>query len=379
MDLPDLLGPQSLRAADSFRVPVAHLSDSLRITLLSKCQTCCEPSKTIDRSQKCDKAEPNKTVAADAHSASAGANSHDSESSHAHPASAPPAAWLWGSSLLVLAATLWAYWPTLVAMVDQWERQPDYSHGYLVVPLAIFFLWSRRAKLPGADIQPSLWGVALLLLTTVLRVVAGMYYLLPLDGWTLPLTVAGLVCLLYGKKFLWWALPSIVFLWFMVPIPYSAERWLSVPLQSIATKLSTASLVVLGQPAIAEGNVLLLGEHTLFVEEACSGMRIFFGIFALAFAFVLFSRWSWWQKTLVLLAAMPVAIVANVTRIIATGLLYQFVSSNAGQKFSHDIAGFVMIPFAAAIFWLLLLYLDKLFPQVEDIQQPLRPGMMPNG
>ncbi len=73
--------------------------------------------------------------------------------------------------------------------------------------------------------------------------------------------------------------------------------------------------------------MLLLGEHTLFVEEACSGMRIFFGIFALAFAFVLFSRWSWWQKVLVLLAAMPVAIVANVTRIVATGLLYQFVSS----------------------------------------------------
>ncbi len=175
--------------------------------------------------------QTNEKVAADARTAYGGANSHDSEPSHAHPASAHSAAWLWGSGLLVLAATLWAYWPTLVAMVDQWERQPDYSHGYLVVPLALFFLWSRRAKLPWADIQPSLWGVALLLLTTVLRVLASMYYLVPLDGWTLPLTVAGLVCLLYGKKYLWWALPSIVFLWFMVPIPYSAERWLSVPLQ----------------------------------------------------------------------------------------------------------------------------------------------------
>lgn len=299
------------------------------------------------------------------------------------PASAQPTAplahrtaWPWVSGLLALAAVLWAYWPTLGAMVDQWERQPDYSHGYLVVPIALFFLWSRRSSMPRSEMSPSLWGVLLLLLATLLRVLAGLYYLRPLDGWTLPLTIAGVVCLLYGRKFLWWSLPAIVFLWFMVPIPYSAERWLSVPLQSVATRLSTAVLVFLGQPAIAEGNVLLLGEHQLFVEEACSGMRIFVGIFALAFAYVLFSRWSWWQKGLVLLAAMPVAIVANVTRIVATGLLYQCVSSDAGKKFSHDIAGFVMIPFAAAIFWLLLIYLDRLFPQVENVRQPylLQPG-----
>ena len=85
---------------------------------------------------------------------------------------------------------------------------------------------------------------------------------------------------------------------------------------------------------------------------------------------MLFSRWSWWQKTLVLLAALPVAIIANVTRIVVTGLLYHWVSSEAGQKFSHDVAGFVMIPFAAGILWLFLIYLDRLFPLVEEIRQP---------
>ena len=153
----------------------------------------------------------------------------------------------------------------------------------------------------------------------------------------------------------------------MVPIPFRAESWFSVPLQGIATKLSAAVLVSLGRPAIAEGHTILLGEHTLFVEEACSGLRIFVGIFALAFAFVLFSRWSWWQKGIVLVAALPVAIIANSIRIVATGLLYQWVSSEAAHGFSHDVAGFVMIPLAAALLWLLLVYLDKLFPVVEEI------------
>lgn len=271
------------------------------------------------------------------------------------------------SGVAMLAAIGWAYWPTLTNMVHAWESQPDYSHGYLVIPLALLFLWTRRGSLPRDQVRPSWWGALFLMVAVAVRVLAGRYYLIPLDGWTLPLTIAGGVWLLWGAATLRWSAPAIAFLWFMVPIPYSAERWLSVPLQAVATKLSTVALMMLGQPAIAEGNVILLGEHTLFVEEACSGMRIFIGIFALAYAFALFSRWSWWQKGIVLLSVLPVAIVANVTRIVVTGLLYQWVSGEAGQKFSHDIAGFVMIPFAALIFWAVLIFVDKLFPLVEQV------------
>jgi exosortase len=158
----------------------------------------------------------------------------------------------------------------------------------------------------------------------------------------------------------------------MVPIPYSAESWLSLPLQSIATTLSAAVLVFLGQPAIAEGNTILLGDQTLFVAEACSGMRIFMGVVALAFAVVLFSGWDWRLKGIALLATVPIAIVTNVVRIVVTGLLYGWVSNDAGQRFGHDLAGFVMIVLAASLLWLLLMYLEKLFPQVEEIDEPAR-------
>lgn len=281
----------------------------------------------------------------------------------------PP--WVIISGLLALAATTWAYWPTIQEMVHKWNTQPDYSHGYLVIPLALFFLWSRRDTFPSDQVSPSWWGFGLLLAAVALRIVAGRYYLLPLDGWTLPITIGGLVWMLYGSAVAKWSWPAIVFLWFMVPIPYSAEHWLRVPLQAVATKLGTGALVMLGQPALAEGNVIYLGDHTLFVEEACSGMRIFIGIFALAFAFLLFSKWSWWQKALVLIATLPVAIIANVMRIVVTGLLYQYVSTDVGQKFSHDVAGFIMIPLAAALLWLFLVYLDRLFPRVQEVRVPV--------
>jgi exosortase len=280
--------------------------------------------------------------------------------------------WLCVAGLAMLASIIWSYWPTLQEMVHKWQTQPDYSHGFLVMPISIFFLWHRRFSLPFSEIRPCWWGALLLATAVAARAAAGLYYLVPLDGWTLPLSIAGAVLLLFGRAILWWSLPSIVFLWFMIPIPFSAERWLSVPLQSVASKLSTAALVFLGQPAIAEGNVILLGDKSLLVEEACSGMRIFVGIFALAFVFVLFSRWRWWLKALMLVVALPIAIVTNVMRIVMTGLLYQWVSSEAGQRFSHDIAGFVMIPLAAGMFWLVSVYVDRLFVQFEEADQPSR-------
>jgi exosortase len=252
-------------------------------------------------------------------------------------------------------------------MVGQWRDQPDYSHGFLVLPLALFFLWTKRATFPKSAVRPSLYGAGLLLIACGLRYVAAALYLGPLDGWTIPVWIAGAVWMVAGWRVLRWSLPSIAFLYFMVPIPFTAESWLSVPLQAVATKLSTACLLMLGQPALAEGNTIWIGDHQMFVEEACSGLRIFVGIFALAFAFALFSNWSWWQKGLALAAALPIAIVANVARVVSTGLLYELASSGAAKRFSHDLSGLVMIPFAALLFWLFLIYLERLFPKAEVV------------
>src|SRR5687768_9962480 len=109
--------------------------------------------------------------------------------------SAVGANWLTTGAVALLAVLLWAYWPTLEAMVGQWLNQPDYSHGFLVLPLALFFLWSRRNRFPYGDVRPSIHGAALLLFACLLRIAAGAFYLTPLDGWTIPLSVAGTVWL----------------------------------------------------------------------------------------------------------------------------------------------------------------------------------------
>jgi exosortase len=153
----------------------------------------------------------------------------------------------------------------------------------------------------------------------------------------------------------------------MIPLPWRAERMLSLPLQRVATKLSCWGLQLLGQPAISERNVIYVNEFPLQVAEACSGLRIFVGIVALAFACLILFRRTWWENAVLIASVLPIALIANATRIVTTGMLYRHVSGEAAQRFMHDISGYVMIPFAAGLFGLVMWYTSKLVREVEVV------------
>jgi exosortase len=268
---------------------------------------------------------------------------------------------------ILLAIGLWTYWPTISELIHSWNNNPDYSHGYFVIPISVFFLWMRRNSLPNASKKWAFAGLILILLGISLRVLAAYYYLGGVDGWSIPIWCAGVVWFLWGLDILWWSLPAIVFLWFMVPLPYGMERWLSLPLQRIATNMSCWILHCLGQPALGEGNTIWLNDFQLEVEQACSGLRIFMGIMALAYVYLVVFRRSWWERALLFLSVIPVALVANSVRIVITAFLHKFVSSDAAYKFTHDIAGWIMIPFAAGLFAFVLWYLDNLVSDEEQL------------
>ncbi len=272
-----------------------------------------------------------------------------------------------GGSLAMLPLLAWAFWPTLLEIVQAWNNEPDYSHGFLILPIALYFLWVRRERFPGWSRGPLWAGLVLLVLSIAVRFVGAKYFFGAVDGWALVLCVAGAVWTICGTRVFGYCLPSVAFLVFAIPLPFRIEHGLSLKLQGIATKLSTWTLQMLGQPALAEGNTILLGDTHLEVEHACSGMRIFLGIFAVAFAYLVIVKRPWWEKALIVAAIIPIALAANATRIVSTGLLYEFVSGEAAQRFSHDLAGWVMIPLAALMFGMLLWYLKLLFREVDIV------------
>lgn len=266
-----------------------------------------------------------------------------------------------------LAVLLYSYWPTLVWMEDSWRRTADYSHGYLVPFLAGLLCWHRFDSFPGVRRSPTWAGLSLIGLAIVMRVASRLIYADFLDAWSLLPLLAGAVWIMFGTEALKWSLPAIAFLFLMIPMPYQAESMLSWKLQGIATELSTIFLRVLGQPAVSEGHVIWIGDERLMVEQACSGMRIFIGVAALAFFWAAMVKRSWIDRLVLLAVVIPLAVFVNAARITVVGLLYARFDDEVSKGHIHDISGYLMIPFAFLLLWALKTYWEHIYRPVEQL------------
>jgi exosortase len=259
-----------------------------------------------------------------------------------------------------LAAALWAFWTTLGDAADRWAHDPQYSHGYLVPAFAALLLWLRRRQLDRAAAAPSWWGLPLLAAGVGLRL-AGVWFSLDwLEGIALVPCVAGAFVAAGGRAAWRWAWPAVLFLAFMIPLPHRVAVAAAGPLQHLATVASCYALQTLGLPAVPEGNVILLNDARIGIVEACSGLRMLVVFFALASGVALVIRRPAWERLLLVASAVPIALFSNLVRITATGVLHETAGSDFANNFFHDVGGWLMMPFALALFWLELMVLARL-------------------
>lgn len=271
-----------------------------------------------------------------------------------------------GIMAVALAAIgIFTFWPELVEAQHDWETQSDYSHGYLVVPIAAYLLWDRWDRVKKIPVRPSFLGFLPLLFAIGLRFFGSHYFFEPLNQAAFIIWIVGVVWLLGGLQILLWAGPVIFFLIFMFPMPFRLETLFSQPLQQLATTMSCWLLQVLGQPAFAVGNVIDLAGYKLEVVDACSGLRMVVGFLALCVAYAILTRRSLWEKVLIVLSALPIAVICNVLRITITGILSQRLSVDWANRFMHDLAGWMMMPLGLAMLMAGLWYMDRLFVESE--------------
>ncbi len=266
---------------------------------------------------------------------------------------------------LLAGCAVWCFATTLARMIAVWRSEPDYEHGFLVPFIALAMLWARRAKRPAAARDWRALPVAIAAL--VLWLAGGMFYLRVLEEVGFLLWIAAACGLLAGGAVLRWAAPALGFLIFMVPAPYRVEQLLTLPLQRIATVWSCWLLQCCGLPALAEGNLVIVDDLRLEVAQACSGLRLFMCVLALAYLYAVFSTGPRWMKWTLFLCAAPVALAANTLRLTATALAWKCVSSEHGRELLHDAAGWLMIPLAAALLLAVLWYLRRITIAVEVV------------
>jgi exosortase len=287
---------------------------------------------------------------------------------------------------------LWAYWSTLAGVVDRWSCA-QYSHGYLVPLFAVVLLWLLRGQIAGETLQPAWWGLGLLVLGGAMHLAGAYYYAEYVEMLSLLPCLAGLSLCVGGWPALKWSLPSIGYLFFMLPLPYRVEMMLGGPLRQIAVTASTYILQTLGLPAVAEGNVILLEEARIGVAEACSGLSMLLTFFALSTGLALVTKRCRVDKIVLVFSALPIALIANLARIVVTAILAETVGARAANVLFHDLAGWFMMPLALGMLAVELALLSKLFTEVSPgtgsspgfdsllpvVRSAVRPPVVPRG
>ncbi len=266
--------------------------------------------------------------------------------------------------VLVVALT-YGYWNMLTYASTFWDN-PLYSHGWLIPLFCGYLFWSRRQKLAQVASKERWIGLAILVVSLLLRLYASYYDMNPLDRMSYIGSLLGITQIIGGYAMLRWAGPPLAFLLFMFPLPSKLEDTVLWQLQRLAAISSTWTLQLIGIPALREGSKIAIDQLDLDVADACSGLRMttIFGAMSVAIAMMI--NRPWWDRLAILLSAIPVALLTNVIRITATALLYlAFPESEAIQHYVHDWAGFAMMPVAMGILWLELHLLHRITVPID--------------
>jgi len=256
-----------------------------------------------------------------------------------------PAIRLADHSPAVLAAIAFAilFSKPAVLLVRDWWNDPDAGHGLLLAPLAIWLAW-RSGLVPARPARVS--GALILTGAVLLRYLSGLAAELFTMRVSLLMGAAGLVLFWYGwRQLLHWWLP-VILLVLSIPLPDIITSSLALPLQLRASRWGAALLEFRHVPVNLSGNVIQLPGRQLFVTEACSGLRSLTALLSLG---VLVGG-LWLRhpagRILLVLAAIPVAMVVNAFRVFLTGFLVYFVSPDLGEGFMHLSEGWLLFVIA---------------------------------
>jgi exosortase A len=267
---------------------------------------------------------------------------------------------LWIGAIALLLGGLYA--AVVPRLVEQWAHDDDYTHGFLILPLALYFVWEKREELKRLSPEPSPLGAVLLALGLLMLVVGSLGAELFLQRFSLLVVLTGLVWLTLGTRFLRELAFPLAFLVFMVPLPAIVMNAVAFPLQLFAAQTATFCMETAGIPVLREGNTIVLANTTLEVAEACSGIRSLQALLALGAVYGHFTQKKAWKKWALVALSVPIAIAANAFRVAGTGFLAHYIGPEAAQGFYHSFAGWIVFGVA----FVLLLGAGTLLSRVKD-------------
>lgn len=269
------------------------------------------------------------------------------------------------------------FYDELHRLFRQW-LDPSWSHGFLIPIFSLYLLNRRKEDVLQSPIKPSYFGGTLALIGSLLLYALNIVVLK--FGYGRPLlmlmALASIVILLGGWKLFKQVWLPIFYLYFAIPLPADIYTRISRPLRVIAAQTSSMVLNLIPHLNASTQGVTIDVEYkgvrlepALDVAEACSGMRLLWAFLALSVLMAYLHKRPAWQKIILLVSTIPIAILCNLIRVTVTGLIYIFGDPQYAQGIYHDLLGMMMIFVAFFFYWALAWLMENLFLEETDLPQ----------
>jgi exosortase len=231
--------------------------------------------------------------------------------------------------------------PALLHLSRQdWTRDFG-AYGPIVLATGAWLLWREASEVSPEGRQGSFIITCLGLLAAIpLFIVGRMLDLATLEVFGVYLAGVSLLHHIYGLAFLRRAWFPLLYLAFVIPPPNSLLQTITAPLKEFVSWSATSALHGAGLPVSREGVTIYVAQYQLLVEDACSGMNSLVGLIAVSLLYIYLMRQSSARYAVFLTVfVIPVAIGANILRIMVLILLTYFAGDEVAQGFLHKTAG----------------------------------------
>ena len=237
--------------------------------------------------------------------------------------------------------TLLLFAPVIYQLIHLWSNSDDYSHGFFVIPIAVFMVWQNRQHILTLPVK-SLWaGFPIFLIGIIIYYICFVIRFHTLMNLSMILIILALFFFLSGWQITRAVFFPILFLLFMLPIPSAYYILLTNPLKLMITNISATIIGFMGIPVFQEGNLLFFANTHLEVAEACSGVRSLYSYLMLGCLFAMLSK-QLSKKIILILSTVPLAILVNIMRVTGTGILASYYGPKVAQGFFHEFTGFFL-------------------------------------
>jgi exosortase len=275
-------------------------------------------------------------------------------------------AWLPYAVVAVLLAIL--YYRVAIKLVYDWYTIPDYSHGFLVPLFAAFLVWDKRKVLSTTPIKQTWAGIALVVFSIAVLILGVYGVELFTARMSFVMLLAGLILTFFGWAMLRVLRFPLLVLLLAIPFPAIVFNQITFPLQLFASRIASQILPLLRVPVLLEGNVIELPVMKLEVAEACSGIRSLVSLFTLAIFYGYFLERTTRRRVILALASIPIAVTANVARIVGTGLCVQYWDPDKALGFFHEFSGMVMFVISLGCLYLV----HRVMRLISPVKPPVK-------